>query len=416
MSFSARLPKDLSPSAFAVRLQELKGKGPYVDLTVSSPTQVGLLPNLTPYFLGSLQAANAWDNSSAGALKVREAVCEYYASRGGRFDSDQILLTSSTSEAYSFLLKTFCDPGDVVLTATPGYPLLDTLASLEHLSCYPYFLKWSAHSRRFAIDLDSLLSAPEKAKVLFLVSPHNPTGYCVSEADWAEIIRFCEERSLVLVVDEVFGDFVFNDVVYNDVVNNDAVCNDAVCNDGVNNDAVCNSKKRRSFELNCGNVAVFWLNGLSKTVGAPHLKLSWMAFTAPKKELALIQEALSFVADAYLSVSSWVQAMAPALLKDATLLQEPVRLRLQENLKILTESCPSAPVVDGGWYAALYLGEVDDEQFVLQLLEEHRILVQPGFYFDFDGDGWVVFSLLSPPKELAHFFTVLKKLKITSTF
>ena len=377
MNFSARLPKELSPSAFSIQLQELKSKGSYTDLTVSSPAQVGLLPGLSSYFLDSLKVANAWDNSSTGALKVREAVCEYYASRGGRFDSDQILLTSSTSEAYSFLLKAFCDPGDVVLTAMPGYPLLDTLASLENLSCYPYFLKWNARSCRFAIDLDSLLSAPENAKVLFLVSPHNPTGYCVSEGEWAEIIRFCEERALVLVVDEVFGDFAFD------------------------------INKRRSFELNGGNVAVFWLNGLSKTVGAPHLKLSWMAFTAPKKELLLIQEVLSFVADAYLSVSSWVQAMTPALLKDALLLQDPVHCRLKENLKILTESCPSAPVIEGGWYAALYLGEVDDEQLVLDLLREDRILVQPGFYFDFDQDGWVVVSLLSSPKELAHALEVI---------
>jgi aspartate/methionine/tyrosine aminotransferase len=120
------------------------------------------------------------------------------------------MISSGTSEAYSFLFKTFCDPGDVILTPMPGYPLLDTLANLEYLSCYPYFLDYNEESLSFSLDSQTLLSAPERAKILLLVSPHNPTGHVVSELEWKQIISFCEERSLVLVVDEVFGDYCYD--------------------------------------------------------------------------------------------------------------------------------------------------------------------------------------------------------------
>ena len=176
-----------------------------------------------------------WNPDAAGWKSAREAVVEYYRERGGNFTAGQILLTASTSEAYSVLFKTFCDPGDVILTPMPGYPLLDTLAQLEHLECAPYFLKLKrerfdkltdlkkiterrsapveVNSFRFVLDSDSLLAAPEKAKILLLVSPHNPTGHCISREEWNAAVRFCEENDMVLVVDEVFGDYGFSEKV-----------------------------------------------------------------------------------------------------------------------------------------------------------------------------------------------------------
>ena len=393
---SSRLPKDLSPSPFFAELERVKASVlaecaganavPFIDMTVSSPVKAGLPIDMDMAVESARKDFGCWNPDAAGWKSTREAVVEYYRERGGNFDAGQIILTASTSEAYSVLFKAFCDPGDVILTPMPGYPLLDTLAQLEHLECAPYFLKLKREQKRkgdprtetgmtsgfrFVLDTDSLLSAPEKAKILLLVSPHNPTGHCVSRTEWNEVVSFCEQHNLILVVDEVFGDYGFSDDV------------------------------RRSWTFLADSkpkCPIFWLNGLSKAVGSPQLKLGWMAFYAPEEQFEPIRAALEFVEDAYLSVSAPAQALGTALLKQSAAYEVRVKERLLANWKTLREAFPSkyCPEVVGGWYAAIRLGE-DDEELTLRLLREKRVLVQPGFFFDFDEDGWVVVSLLQEP-------------------
>ena len=392
---SSRLPKDLSPSPFFAELERVKANAKknaaegglsFIDMTVSSPVKAGLPIDMDAAVEAARKDFGCWNPDAAGWMSAREAVSEYYRERGGNFDVGQIILTASTSEAYSVLFKAFCNPGEIILTPMPGYPLLDTLAQLEHLECAPYFLKLKREQKRkgdprtetgmtsdfrFVLDTDSLLAAPEKAKILLLVSPHNPTGHCVSRTEWNEVVSFCEQHNLILVVDEVFGDYGFSDDV------------------------------RRSWTFLADSkpkCPIFWLNGLSKAVGSPQLKLGWMAFYAPEEQFEPIRAALEFVEDAYLSVSAPAQALGISLLPKSAAYEARVKERLLQNWKTLREAFPSkyCPEVLGGWYAAIRLGE-DDEEITLRLLRERHVLVQPGFFFDFDEDGWVVVSLLQEP-------------------
>ena len=392
---SSRLPKDLSPSPFFAELERAKAAAkPFIDMTVSSPVRAGLPVDLNAAVEETRKDFGCWNPDAAGWKSAREAVVEYYRERGGNFDAGQIILTASTSEAYSVLFKAFCDPGDIILTPMPGYPLLDTLAQLEHLECAPYFLKLRRENARklatderreisaknpvksgfrFVLDSDSLLAAPEKAKILLLVSPHNPTGHCVSRTEWNEVVSFCEQHNLILVVDEVFGDYGFSDDV------------------------------RRSWTFLADSkpkCPIFWLNGLSKTVGSPQLKLGWMAFYAPDEQFEPIRAALEFVEDAYLSVSAPAQALARPLLASSAAYEARVKERLLQNWRTLREAFPAkyCPEVLGGWYATIRLG-ADDEELTLRQLREKHVLVQPGFFFDFDEDGWVVVSLLQEPSQ-----------------
>ncbi len=395
---SSRLPKDLSPSPFFAELERAKAEVlaecsganalPFIDMTVSSPVKAGLPIDLDVAVDEGRAAFGCWNPDAAGWKAAREAVAEYYTERGGHFTPGQIILTASTSEAYSVLFKAFCDPGDVILTPMPGYPLLDTLAQLEHLECAPYFLSLKRENKkkipacagmtsgvdfRFILDTDSLLAAPEKAKILLLVSPHNPTGHCVSREEWNAAVRFCEENNLILVVDEVFGDYAFSDKV---------------------------SRTWQYVGDNGPKCPIFWLNGLSKTVGSPQLKLGWMAFYAPREQFEPIRAALEFVEDAYLSVSAPAQALARPLLANSRAYEARVKERLLQNWRTLREAFPAkyCPEVLGGWYAVVRLG-ADDEELTLRLLREKHVLVQPGFFFDFDEDGWVVVSLLQEPAQ-----------------
>ena len=402
---SSRLPKDLSPSPFFAELERAKASAkkdaaegglPFIDMTVSSPVKAGLPIDMDVAVEESRKDFGCWNPDAAGWKSAREAVVEYYRERGGNFTAGQIILTASTSEAYSVLFKTFCDPGDVILTPMPGYPLLDTLAQLEHLECAPYFLKLKREKTgfRFVLDSDSLLTAPEKAKILLLVSPHNPTGHCVSCEEWNTAVRFCEENNLILVVDEVFGDYSFSPEVRRSweylMGGKPEPANffDAGSNDLIN------------LPENGPRCPIFWLNGLSKAVGSPQLKLGWMAFYAPREQFEPIRAALEFVEDAYLSVSAPAQALGTALLKQSAAYEARVKERLLQNWQTLREAFPSkyCPTVLGGWYAVIRLGE-DDEELTLRLLREKHVLVQPGFFFDFDEDGWVVVSLLQEPAQ-----------------
>ncbi|WP_290736067.1 MULTISPECIES: pyridoxal phosphate-dependent aminotransferase [unclassified Fibrobacter] len=422
---SSRLPKDLSPSPFFAELERVKacakkdaaeGGLPFIDMTVSSPVKAGLPIDLNAAVEDARKDFGCWNPDAAGWKSAREAVVEYYRERGGNFTAGQIILTASTSEAYSVLFKTFCDPGDVILTPMPGYPLLDTLAQLEHLECAPYFLKLQREKKkkipacagmtsgvdfRFILDTDSLLAAPEKAKILLLVSPHNPTGHCVSREEWNAAVRFCEENDMILVVDEVFGDYGFSPEVRRSweylmggkrdsrLRGNDCWREslwDAGGGDFIN------------LPEDGPKCPIFWLNGLSKAVGSPQLKLGWMVFYAPRERFEEIRAALEFVEDAYLSVSAPAQALGTALLKQSAAYESRVKGRLLQNWQTLREAFPSkyCPEVLGGWYAVIRLGE-DDEELTLRLLREKHVLVQPGFFFDFDEDGWVVISLLQEP-------------------
>ena len=428
---SSRLPKDLSPSPFFAELENAKaearkdalaGELSFIDMTVSSPVKAGLPIDLDAAVDEGRGSFGCWNPDAAGWKSAREAVVEYYRECGGNFTAGQIILTASTSEAYSVLFKTFCDPGDVILTPMPGYPLLDTLAQLEHLECAPYFLQLrrenarkltdlkrgaerrsapaEANAFRFVLDSDSLLAAPEKAKVLLLVSPHNPTGHCVSREEWNLAVRFCEENDMILVVDEVFGDYGFSNKVsrtWKYVLDERTLAGSLQTRDERNmwdaggNDFI-------NLPENGPKCPIFWLNGLSKAVGSPQLKLGWMAFYAPREKFEEIRAALEFVEDAYLSVSAPAQALGMSLLPKASAYETQVMERLLANWQTLREAFPSkyCPEVLGGWYAVVRLGE-DDEEITLRLLKEKHVLVQPGFFFDFDEDGWVVISLLQEP-------------------
>ena len=421
---SSRLPKDLSPSPFFAELERVKaqvsaetarGEGlPFIDMTVSSPVKAGLPVEMDAAVESARSGFGCWSPDAAGWKSAREAVVEYYRERGGNFTAGQILLTASTSEAYSVLFKTFCDPGDVILTPMPGYPLLDTLAQLEHLECAPYFLKIRRENARklatderregaafrFVLDSDSLLAAPERAKILLLVSPHNPTGHCISREEWNATVRFCEENDMVLVVDEVFGDYGFSEKVsrtWKYVLDERTLAGSLQTRDERNmwdaggNDFI-------NLPEDGPKCPIFWLNGLSKAVGSPQLKLGWMAFYAPREHFEEIRAALEFVEDAYLSVSAPAQALGMSLLPKASAYEAQVKDRLLANWQTLREAFPAkyCPEVLGGWYAVVRLGE-DDEELTLRLLQEKHVLVQPGFFFDFDEDGWVVISLLQEP-------------------
>jgi len=373
--FSRRIPPQLEPNALARALAGLRERGvPVADLTSSNPTRADI-----PYpgdLLAPLADAAAlrYEPHPFGLPAARAAVAADHGRRGVTVDPAHVVLTASTSEAYSWLFKLLCDAGDAVLVPRPSYPLFEHLTALEGVRAQPYGLEYHG---RWSVDVASVMAAPERTRALLVVSPNNPTGSYVTVDELAALTQLCRERRWALVVDEVFADYPL----------------DA-------GEPITDIAAR-------ADVLTFSLAGLSKSVGLPQLKLAWIVVGGPAAARAASLASLELVADSYLSVATPVQVAAPHLLRAGAPVREAIQQRIRQNLDALRAAArgfPSCEVLrtEGGWSAVVRVPATRrEETLVLDLLERERILVHPGFFFDFPREAYLVVSLLPPPAMFA---------------
>jgi alanine-synthesizing transaminase len=374
--FSKRIDWDLGPNELDRLLQEMRAAGETLfDLTVSNPTRVGLDCDTAQIVTALAQpGATVYTPEPSGLPSARCAVAGYYADRGQAVNADSVLLTASTSEAYAMLFKLLGDPGDEVLIPRPGYPLLAYLAGFEGLRSTAYPLCGDP-STGWSIDTEVLaaLVTPDTRAVV-AVNPNNPTGNFLKVPELAALDDICHRHGLALIVDEVFSDF-------------------GRPGDGDRIETVVNRTRALTFVL----------NGLSKTVGLPQMKLGWVVVGGDVGQAAAARRRLEMLLDFYLSVTTPVQLAAERLLDLRRPVQKRIQARIAANSRLLETltartSNIRLPVREGGWYAILDVADtVSDEARVLQLLAQDRTLVHPGYFYDFDREGYVVISLLCPP-------------------
>jgi aspartate/methionine/tyrosine aminotransferase len=375
--FSSRIPADRAPNALARAVAGLRAaRIPYVDLTLSNPTLAGI--DYPPGLLAALGDPRGLEYRPEpfGLADARAAVARDAVRRGSSVSPDDVVLSASTSEAYALLFKVLCDPGDVVLVPRPGYPLFEHLAGLEGVAVASFDLRYDA---RWRVDFDGLQKAAAiaRARAVVVVSPNNPTGSCLTGDEIRRLGAFCAERGLALVGDEVFADYSWSGEPPPSVLSQDAAL-------------------------------AFSLGGLSKSAGLPQLKLGWMIAGGPRD---LVREALGrleIACDAALSVATPVQHALPALLRDGAVVRDRIRARIATNLAALDSALRSRPScrrlrADGGWSAVIQVPATrPDEELLLELLAEDRVLAHPGYFFDFEADGFVVVSLLPRPDDFTR--------------
>lgn len=373
--FSRRTDWKLAPNRFTQVQHELGSAGKeLLDLTISNPTRAGL-PYHTDSILASLSRPEAmdYDPQPKGLIGARRAVASYYREKNGiEVNPESLVLTTSTSEGYSYIFRLLCNPGDEILVPKPSYPLFEFLADLDDVKVVPYPL---IYDHGWQIDFPSLHQAlSSRARAVVLVHPNNPTGSYVSAGERTRLNTLCNEHGLALIVDEVFLDYQ---------------------HDGV---------PRPSFVTN-GEVLTFTLSGLSKISGLPQMKLAWVAVSGPEKLVAAAMERLEVIADTYLSINTPVQLAASALLGERNNVQPLLLERVCANLGELDrqlakqESCQRLEV-EGGWYAVLRVPVTQsDEELAIDILRRASVLIHPGHFYDFPRDGYLIISLLTPPEE-----------------
>ena len=351
LKYSSRLPRDIQPTRLAALIAGARVR---YDLTESNPTQAGFEYPAASILAGFQDKRMLrYDPDSLGLPEARQAVAELHG-----VSADRVLLTASTSEAYAWLFKLLCDPGDQILIPRPSYPLFEMLAELESVETRTYPLR---HGHDWFLDIPELRRAiTSRTRAVVVVNPNNPTGNFVKAEEHAALEAICAEHDIALIADEVFVDYAL-------------------------------SGARRSL----AGPHTFVLNGLSKLAGLPQMKLGWIVVPGCSERLELI-------ADTYLSVGTPVQYALPALLAARASIQMQIRTRLERNLKALRaairETAVSVLDVEAGWNAILRVPAVrSEEEWVSLLLTESHTLVQPGYFYNFDSEPWLVVSLLTKP-------------------
>lgn len=377
--YSHRFAWELQTNRLTQVIESRRASGAQLlDLTESNPTCAAI-----GYPAADLQKAFkdkgwlAYEPAPAGLPGAREAVAAYYRARGVTVEPERILLTASTSEAYSYLFKLLADPGDEVLVPRPSYPLFEFLAGLESVRPVHYSLSYHGEWR---LDFDSLAAAlTPQTRAVVIVNPNNPTGSFLKRDEYPELLTFCRKHGLVLISDEVFSDYAFDPPSGRELVQ-----------------SVATPRSDDSGAL------AFSLSGLSKVAGLPQMKAGWIAISGPQSERRDSLARLELIADTYLSVSSPVQHALPRLLELGNTIREQIRAQVRHNLDHLRAAIPNgSPVrlldVEGGWYATIEVPRTrSEEQWVLELIEKDNVVVQPGYFYDFEREAYLVLSLLTP--------------------
>ncbi len=369
MRFSKRLKWDTALNPIAQLRGELERAGKQVlDLTESNPTAAGLV--YSPVMLEGLASEQAlkYEPDPRGWARAREAVAEYYAARGLRVPEDRILLTASTSEAYTYLFKLLADPGEEVLVPRPSYPLFEFLASLEAVEVGQYPLRYDGAWHIDFAALEARLT--QRTRAVVVVNPNNPTGSFLKRSELERLDELCAARGVALISDEVFCDYGFP-------------------GDPERVETIAGERKALSFSM----------SGLSKVAGLPQLKLGWMVVSGPGQREAY--ERLEWIADTFLSVGTPVQVALEGLIAAGLGVQRQIRERTAANLAWLKSKTAASALqvlnVEGGWYAVVQVPRTrSEEKWTLGLLREQGVLVQPGFFYDFEAEAFLVLSLLTP--------------------
>jgi alanine-synthesizing transaminase len=377
--FSERTNWKLAQNWFTQALEEVRGRGVKIlDLTVSNPTRVGLHYD-EQAILGALASPRAldYDPQSKGLREARQAMAAYYREEHEvrDLDAEQIILTTSTSEGYSFVFRLLCNAGDELLVPKPSYPLFEFLADLQDVKLVPYEL---IYDHGWQMDFPSMQqAATARTRGVVVVHPNNPTGSYVRGGEVETLNSFCREHRLAVIADEVFLDYGLQ------------------------------TTRHASFAGN-REVLTFTLSGLSKIAALPQMKVAWVVTSGPPEQSVEAMARLEIISDTYLSMNAPLQWATPALLAQRKKIQAQLLERVKENLAELDRQLAAQAAcqrlsVEGGWYAVLRVPVTrSDEELAIELVREKRVLVHPGHFYDFPKDGYLVLSLITPQREFAE--------------
>ena len=375
--FSQRTAWDLSPSDFSTAIGSARAAGrDLIDLTVSNPTRCGFDCDANAIFAPLASEENqrlalTYDPDPRGLRSARESVALYYSDHAASVDPDSILLTTSTSEAYSWLFRLLCDPGDEVLVAQPSYPLFDFLATLDDVVLKSYSLFYDYGWWIDFAELERRIGP--RTRAILVVHPNNPTGHWTHRAEREKLEALCTRHGLALIVDEVFLDYPV--------------------------ESPANESQAASFATAPNSALTFVLSGISKVCALPQMKVSWIAVLGPKPTASEAIARLEVIADTFLSMNAPAQLALPAWLATRSDIQRQLRTRVAANLECLMSSGIEVLKLEAGWSAVLRLRTSTSAAALL--LDYANVVVHPGAFYGLADPRMIVISLITPTRIFA---------------
>jgi alanine-synthesizing transaminase len=365
---------------------QLRAKGQaMIDLVSGNVSSQGIVfPQavLKSALIRGAAKARIYRPDPLGQIEARRAISQIYASEGMPIPPEQVIITPGTSISYWYAFKVLADSGDEILCPTPSYPLFDSIAALSGVKLVPYRLE---ERRRWEIDFEHLVSLlSPRTKAIVLISPHNPTGAVATQEEIKILSNIASEKKVAIISDEVFSPFLFS------------------------------QKSLPRPAAAAGAPLVLTLNGFSKMLALPGLKIGWMAVTGEPSLIKNTLHALDMISDTFLPVNEAAQFAVPAILKESKIFQASYRAEISRRMELATDLLENSPGVsfirpEGGFFLTLRLeGEsADEEDVALQLLKNHRILVHPGYFYDMEGQH-LVFSFVNRPAALRKFIKQIR--------
>ena len=372
--FSDRTNWNLKSNRLSEALAKYRAAGkPLLDLTASNPTECGFDYDRRAILQAlSNPESLSYDPDPRGLLSARRAVSEYYSAREIVIPADNIILTTSTSEAYSFVFRVLCNPGDELLIPEPSYPLFSFLADIQDVKLVGYPL---LYDHGWQIDFHALQQVvTERTRGIIVVNPNNPTGHFCKPSEMRKLNDICAPRKIAIIADEVFLDFSLAE------------------------------NTPRSFAANNGCLT-FTMSGLSKISGLPQMKAAWLITSGPEELKAQALARLEVIADTFLSMNAPVQLAMPVFLELRHGFQMQAMARVRKNLaeldqQLLAQGSCSRLEMEGGWYAILRVPVIrSDEDLAIDLLNAQGVYVHPGHFYDFPADGYLIVSLITPDQD-----------------
>ena len=375
--FADRTSWNLKANPLSEALAKHRAAGKQLlDLTVSNPTECGFEYDSRAILQALANPASlAYHPEPRGMLVARRAVAAYYAARNAKVRAESIILTTSTSEAYSFVFRMLCNPGDEILIPEPSYPLFAFLADIQDVKLARYPL---VYDYGWQINFHALQQAiTPRTRGVIVVHPNNPTGHFTKSHEREKLNEICCSRNLAIIADEVFLDFALQ------------------------------GQPPFSFAGN-SKALTFTMSGLSKISGLPQMKAAWLVTSGPEELKSQALALLEIIADTYLSMNAPVQHAIPALLEQRQRFQTQLLARVRKNLEELdrqlaTQKSCARLAVEAGWYAVLRVPATrSDEELAIELLMRKNVYVHPGHFYDFPSEGFLIVSLIAREEEFAE--------------
>jgi alanine-synthesizing transaminase len=418
-NFAKRTQWNLALNRLSEALAQHRAEGkPLLDLTASNPTECGFVYDQKA-ILDALRDPRAlhYEPAPRGLVSAREAVAGYYAGHGAAVAIDDIVLTTSTSEAYSFVFRLLCNPGDEILIPAPSYPLFDFLADIQDVKLARYPL---VYDHGWQIDFHALEQAiTPRTRAIIVVHPNNPTGHFTKPTEMEKLNAICAARDLTLIADEVFLDFSLKSSEGNvSEGHSERREESAIRRSGAGDFSPPLATRHSPLATPisfAGNreVLTFTMSGISKICGLPQMKAAWLVVSGPERAKKEALARLEMIADTYLSMNAPVQLAIPAFLSQRGAFQEQLMARVRQNLAELDRQLALQKLctrleIEGGWYAVLRVPATSsDEDLALSLLNNSGVYVHPGHFYDFSMEGYLVLSMISPRREFSKALTDL---------